>query len=124
MLTLRVLPQTLAICRLAGDSEFPEWASASVFSSVTRTPDELSIVCEQALVPAAVKSERDWRAIKVEGALDFALTGILASIAKPLAKAKISLFAVSTFDTDYILVKSQTIEQATAALAGAGFKFI
>lgn len=124
MQTLRVLPQTFAICRLTADAEIPAWASAGAFSSVTRTKTELSIVCEQDLVPAGVKTERDWRAIKVEGTLDFALTGILASIAEPLAKAKFSLFAISTFDTDYILVKNPTLEGAIATLTEAGFDVV
>jgi hypothetical protein len=80
-------------------------------------------VCEQKNVPGDVKVESDWRAIKVSGPLDFALTGILASIANPLAAAKISIFAISTFDTDYVLVKSSKLDQAKRCLVDGGFRF-
>jgi hypothetical protein len=121
MLTLKVLPPTLAVCRLSPDSAIPDWASAGTFYSVNRTVDELSIVCEQSLVPSNTKSEKNWRALKVEGTLDFALTGILASIANPLAAAKISIFAISTFDTDYVLIRASDLERACSALKEAAF---
>lgn len=118
-LTLLILPDTFAICRLEPGASVPTWARGDVVS-LTRTHDELSMVCAQANVPANVKCERDWRALKIEGQLDFALTGILASIATPLADAGISIFALSTFDTDYVLVKTEKLQQAINVLQSAG----
>lgn len=119
-LTLQLLPHTLAVCRLAPDHPIPDWLAASEFYTVTRTDEELSVVCEQERVPVSVRSEPDWRALKVVGPLDFNLTGILAALAAPLAQAAISIFAVSTFDTDYMLLKQSRLDDAVAALRAAG----
>ncbi len=119
-LTLSVLPDMLAICRLAPSTQPPLWALTGPFVALTRTVDELSIVCPQANVPDDVRCERGWRAFKVAGPLDFALTGTLASLATPLAQAGISIFAVSTFDTDYLLVKSDVLAEAIVVLTDAG----
>ena len=105
-LTLTLLPCTLAICRLDPAAALPAWAAASRFYAVTRTDEELSVVCEQHLVPADVVCQRDWCCLKVTGPLDFALTGILARLTAPLADAGIPIFAISTYDTDYLLVKA------------------
>ena len=118
---LCLLPNNFSVCRLSPTESLPIWATEGSFFSITKTDDELSVVCNQRNVPDSVKAEGGWRALQVEGPLDFALTGILASIAKPLADAKVSLFAISTFDTDYVLVKEQTLERATHALRAAGF---
>ena len=117
-LTLSVLPDTLAVCRLDASAPIPGWASS--FFSITRTRDELSIVCPQRNVPAEIQCERDWRGLCVAGPLDFALTGILAALAAPLADAGISIFAISTFDTDYMLVKEANLERAVTSLSQAG----
>jgi hypothetical protein len=122
-LELEELPGRLAICRLEQGSALPEWALRSPFLSVTRTADELSIVCEEARVPDPVRVERGWRGFRVAGTLDFALTGILASLASPLARAGVSLFAVSTFDTDYVLVREADWERAREVLGAAGHRF-
>ena len=116
-LTLSILPDCLAICRMASDQPIPAWAYKDAFFTISRTPDELSIVCSENSVPAGVKAEKGWRSFKVEGPLDFSLTGVLAALARPLADAKISIFAISTFDTDYILVKQEYLEQATKVLS-------
>ena len=121
-LTLSVLPDSFAICRLDADAPIPPWASARDVFSITRTHDELSIVCQQRVAPADVRCERDWRALRVDGTLDFALTGILASLASPLADAGISIFAISTFDTDYLLVKATTLPRAVQVLSAAGHR--
>ncbi len=118
-LVLEVMPQTLAVCRLAPDDPVPEWARGE-FVSITRTSDELSIVCSEARVPADVRRERSWRAIRIKGPLDFALTGVLESVAEPLAEAGIPVFVVSTFATDYVLVKQHQLAPAIAALQTAG----
>jgi len=119
-LNLSLLPDMLAVCRLAPEVPLPAWALHGSFCSITRTPDELSIVCVQDDVPLEVRNERDWRCLVVAGPLDFALTGILAAIAAPLAQAGISIFAVSTFDTDYVLVKEHQLAAAIQALSEAG----
>lgn len=121
-LTLEVLPGTFAICRLAPNSAVPEWAVGTDFASITRTPSELSIVCAQERVPPGVSSAGGWRGLRVAGALDFALTGILAALAAPLAAAGVSIFAVSTYDTDYLLVPERQIAEAIAALERSGHK--
>jgi hypothetical protein len=119
-LALTLLPYRLAICRLAPGAAIPAWATAGPFFSITRTPDELSIICEPTAVPAGVRHESGCRAFKVAGPLDFALTGVLTSIAKALAEAGISIFALSTFDTDYVLMKNERVEDAVRALEAAG----
>ncbi len=119
-LNIRILPGLLAISRLAPESELPEWAVSDSFRCVCWTPDELSIVCEESLVPPEIRSERGWRGFMVEGPLDFELTGILLNIAEPLARAGISIFAISTFDTDYFLVKAASFAEAVRALSVCG----
>jgi hypothetical protein len=121
-LTLSVLPETLAICRLPADAEIPPWAIGERLFALVRTEDELSIVCPQSNVPAEVKSEHDWRALKVEGPLDFSLVGVLAQLAGVLADIGVSIFAISTYDTDYILVKENQLGNALNALNQAGHK--
>lgn len=122
-MTLQELSEILAVCRLEPQSEIPAWALKSRFFSITKTFDELSVVCEQTVVPANVKAETDWKGFRVVGTLDFSLTGILAAIANPLAQEKISIFAISTFDTDYVLIKGSTWEPAKNVLRAAGFNF-
>ncbi len=121
-LYLVVIPYSLAVCRLDRKAPIPDWATLSRFWSITRSEDELSIVCEEALVPAGVRSESGWRGLKLAGPLDFNLTGILASLLEPLAQVGVSIFAISTFDTDYLLVKQSQLDQAVAALQSAGHK--
>ncbi len=120
-MNLSLSKERLAVCQLRADAPLPSWVvTATGFISITRTAEELSIVCVEGLAPNDVKQEVGWRAFKVEGPLDFALTGILASLLDPLAKAGISIFALSTFNTDYILVKADKVEAATQALRTAG----
>lgn len=108
------------MCRLAADDEIPQWALRGGFASVTRTADELSLVCAESVVPQGIQREPGWRIFKIEGPLDFALIGILASVAQPLAEAGVSTFTISTYDTDYVMVKQQDLEKAVRALQGAG----
>src|SRR5260221_14671155 len=93
-LTLSILPDTFAVCRLTSGKAIPAWASNGEFFSITRTAGELSIVCLESNVPDGVKCESNWRCFKIEGPLDFALTGILVSVATPLAHVGISIFAI------------------------------
>jgi hypothetical protein len=115
---LSVLPEPLAICRLRPTERIPSWALElhEAFSSITRTRDELSIVCPEEAVPPDVQVEPGWRALAVGGPIPFEQTGVLASIAAPLAAAAISIFAVSTYDTDYVLVRAEDVERALQAL--------
>jgi len=118
-----ILTQPLSIHRLQPGASIPKAVFSSSFYSISRTDDELSLVAPDDIAIAADKTELGWRALKVVGPLDFSLTGILAGIAGTLAKAGISIFAISTFDTDYILVKNENLKSAKAALTAAGHKF-
>jgi len=121
---LRVLPGSFAIVRLAPDAPLPPWAAARDFSSVTRTSEELSVVSPENQVPTGVKAETGWRALKVQGPFALSEIGVLAALAAPLAAAKVSLFAISTFDTDYLLVSEKKLDAAIAALKAAGHRVV
>jgi hypothetical protein len=118
-LALEILAGLYAVCRLEPDAELPAWAEGP-FVSLTRARGELSVVCVQDGVPPAVRAERDWRCLRVRGPLGFGLTGILASLASPLASSGVSIFVVSTFDTDYLLVQQRDLDRAVHALERAG----
>lgn len=121
LLPLELLPDTLAICRLEPGAPVPSWATGpSRFLTVSRTPEELSITTLQSKVPAELPCERDYRALRVRGPLPLNLIGIVAAIADPLAAAGLSIFAISTYDTDYVLVKGRDLEPALQALRRAG----
>lgn len=120
-LTLRILDEVFAVFRMDKSELIPEWAINGTFFSVTRTYDELSIVCSEENVPELVKCEKGWRSFKVEGCLDFGLVGVLNSITEPLALAQISVFVMSTYDTDYIMVKEDKLPKAILILQKAGF---
>jgi hypothetical protein len=122
-LTLVALEGAFVICRLAADAPLPDWAASGSFVSITRTAEELSVVCREGAVPEAVRCERGWRCLRVAGTLDFSLTGVLASLLGPLADAGVSVFGLSTFDTDYLLVKEKDLPRATEALRRAGHSF-
>ena len=122
---LRVLPGELAVARLAADAPVPGWASlapADGLVAITRTARELSVVCPDGDVPAGVTAERGWRALEVLGPLDLALTGILAALVAPLADHGVAIFAIATYDTDYVLVRTAQLDAALAALRGAGHR--
>jgi uncharacterized protein len=121
-LTLVVLEGELAVARLAATDPVPAWATQGSLTSVARTAEELSVVCAAAAVPTNVQAERGWRCFRVAGRLDFALTGVLAAIAGPLAAAEVSLFAVSTYDTDYVLVREPSLAAAIECLKAAGHR--
>ena len=121
-LTLSLLSGSFGICRLEPEAIIPDWANAGDLISITRTSDELSIVCAEANVPEGVKADRGWRCLKVEGPLDLSLTGVLASLASPLAEARVNIFAISTFDTDYLLVKEEKISRALEVLIRSGHR--
>jgi hypothetical protein len=123
-LKYRVLTERLAVCRLPSEARVPVWALEGGFFCVARTRDELSIVCREDVctvdrIPDGAPVERGWVALKLEGPFPFSMTGVLASFVQPLAEAGIPIFAISTFDTDYVLIKRQNLEQAVAALGAA-----
>lgn len=120
--TLRIslLEGHMSVCRLDGASEVPEWALEGGFFSVTRTGEELSAVCPDGVVPEGVRREGGWRALRLAGPFEFSEVGVLLSVAAPLAEAGVGIFAVSTFDTDYVLVKEEQLRSAVAALRGRG----
>jgi len=112
-----ILPEVLGICRLESGAQFPGWLNGgSGFYSLTGTSDETSIVCRESLIPEGIPAEKKFRAFKVEGPLDFSLTGVLASLLAPLAEAGISVFTLSTYETDYLLVRQENLERAIRAL--------
>ena len=123
-LTLTILAETFAVSRLDKGVLIPSWVSLSDWWSVTRTDDELSVVCPEAQVPADVISNRGWKCLQVAGPLDLALTGILASLLEPLTEARVSVFAVSTFDTDYLFVKTEDLAATARALSLAGHQVL
>ena len=114
------MPGSYAICRLDATAGVPSWATRPGFSSITRTAGELSIVCATDAVPDAVTAQRGYRGLVVRGPLDFSLVGIVASLAGALAAAAISIFVVSTHDTDYLFVRDADLERAVAVLRDAG----
>ena len=118
---LHVLAETLALARLPAQAAVPAWVAGRDFLVVARTQRELSIVCRDDAVPAThAEVERGFRALAVAGTLDFALTGIVAALAAPLAEAGISIFGISTYDTDHILVRADRLDDAKAVLVKAG----
>jgi uncharacterized protein len=110
----------MAVCQFAPNAPIPSWALEGKFFCVVRTPDELSLVCSEDVVPEEVTAERGWVALKLEGPFPFSMTGVLASFLQPLAESRIPIFAISSFDTDYVLVKLENAKQAEAALNAAG----
>jgi hypothetical protein len=119
-LTLIVVDGVFAVCRLAPDAPIPPWSTGGDLFSITRTVEELSIVCRQNAVPDGIICERGWRCLRVAGAIPFSVVGVLASLSAPLAEAGISVFAISTFDTDYLLVKAEDLERALDILRRQG----
>ncbi len=113
------LSKTFAICRLERGANWPEWATGA-FVSVTRTEDELSVVCPQECVPPGVQSQAGWRCLRVAGPLDLSEIGILASLVQPLAAARISVLVIGTYDTDYLLVRAAHVAEATRVLRESG----
>ncbi len=103
-LSLTLLPEAMAICRLDAAAPPPAWATAAPWWSITRTAEELSVVCAESSVPAGVSASRGWQALRPAGPLPLDQTGLLASVTGPLAAAHVSVFALATYDTDYVLI--------------------
>jgi len=121
-LTLSVIDGLFAIVKLSPESAIPDWATNGIFSSVTRSPEELSLVVSEANVPPTVHASRGWRMLKVHGPFAFSEVGVLAALANPLARIGVGIFVISTFDTDYLLVQQEEIPAAVEALEHAGHR--
>lgn len=121
-LTLTLAPERFAVCRLAPGAPIPPLPLGRSLLALTLTPDELSLVIPEPDAPERATVETGWRALKVAGPLDFGLTGILASLTQPLAEAGLSVFAISTYDTDFLLVRDVTLGEALATLRDAGHR--
>ena len=119
-LQLRVVPGRFAVCRLTADAPIPEWVDGASFVSITRTGDELSIVCPEDRVSAGTQCERGFAASRVAGTLATELVGVMVSLAAPLADAEIPILAIGTYDTDYVLVRHSDLDNALEALREAG----
>ena len=119
-LNLSLLPHTYAVCQFHPDKHIPYWALLGNFVSLTRTNEELSIVCQQDNVPEDIKAERGWRCLQVQGAFDFSVSGVHVTLAIPLAEADISVLAIATYTTDYLLIKEENVERALQVLEQAG----
>ena len=120
LLNISVLPGNFAVCRLGPNDPIPDWVKPGQFVTVTRSADELSIICDEELVPTDVVAVKGWACLKVEGPFDFSEVGVVASISKILAHEKISLLSISTFETDYVLLEWNTLENAVSALREVG----
>ena len=122
-LTLSLMPQKYAVCELQPNGHIPTWALIGDFVSLTRTEQELSVVCMQENVPDEIQAERDWRCVQVQGPFDFTVAGIHVSLAIPLAEANISILGIATYATDYLLIKENDLESAMQVLRNAGHYF-
>ncbi|MET0581165.1 MAG: ACT domain-containing protein [Pseudoxanthomonas sp.] len=123
-LSLKTIPGAFAVCRFPAGSEVPHWFHPGGFASVSWSHEELSIVCDESQVPEDVQCERGWHCLMLQGPFAFELTGVLLTVLQPLALARIGIFAVSTFDTDYVLVKDHAFEQAKHVLVESGLTLV
>ena len=120
-LTFQLLTGEYSLCRLTPEERIPDWASASPFFSISKTSNELSIVCESLFVPREVKQNGQWRLLKIMAVLDLSLTGITAQFSTALAAAAVNICVIATYDTDYVMVKEEKLSTAIKALENAGF---
>ena len=122
MLKFRQLSDRYAVVRLAPDASIPDWAARGEFTSISRTSDELSIVCPIENIPSEYASGPRWICLKLEGPFPFSQTGVLLSFIEPLSNNRVPIFAISTYDTDYIFIQEQTHELAMQLLEAAGHR--
>ena len=121
-LPLKILPDRMAVCRLEPTTPLPDWIEETGFYSITRTEAELTIVCPETFLVPGTTRETGWRSFKVQGILDFSEIGIMLSLTRPLAENGVSVFVISTFDTDYFMVKEKDLAKAIDALTDEGHK--
>ncbi len=123
-LRFSVLRDEAGICRLPPEAIIPEWAYRGEFFSITKTTEELSIVCLSRVIPESVDQEAGWQVLKIEGILSFGLVGVLAQVSAVLAEAEVSIFAISTYNTDYVLVKNRDFDAAVVVLRNDGHEVV
>jgi hypothetical protein len=119
-LKLSLLKNKYAICSLPKDAPIPEWALAQSLASINRTDKELTIVCKQDIIPSQYQSDLNWRCFKIDGSFDLNQIGVISSISSPLADAGISIYVISTYDTDYFLIKDDNLEKTISTLSASG----
>jgi hypothetical protein len=124
VLQFEVLPKRFAVCQLDMAKPLPNWLFKSSFYTVSKTADELSVVCEEDLVLGEIRKSVGWRLLKINAELDLSLTGITARFSTALAKAGVNLSVIATYNTDYILEEEAKLTTAIEALRGAGFEVI
>ena len=115
-MTLTLYPEDYAVCQLAASAAVPDWANDGRFNSISKTEDELSIVCESTLIKGDIRAEKGWRTFKLHGPFAFDELGIIASLTTPLAKAGVGVFVISTFNTDYLMVKAAQLQETLMVL--------
>ena len=120
-INLTVTDGLYSIIKLPPEAAIPQWALESAFFSITKTGDELSVVAESGCAPKGLDADAGWRTLKIEGVLDFSLVGVIAGISSVLAENNISVFVVSTYNTDYILIKKDNLDKAVRALKECGY---
>ncbi len=119
-LNLSLLKERYGICVLPNTAQIPDWALTESLVSITRTKKELTIVCRQDVIPSQCQSDLNWRCFRVDGSFDLNQIGVISSLSSPLAEAKISIYVISTFNTDYFLVQEEKVEQTISILSGCG----
>jgi hypothetical protein len=119
-ISLRILPDLMAICRFDPAATVPKWVDEPGFYSVTRTPEELSVVCSAERVPPGAESETGWRCLQLLGSFNFSEVGIISSLTQPLAASGVSVFVISSFTTDYLMIKEKDLSKAIGALTARG----
>ena len=122
--SLKILPERMAVCRFEPTAPLPEWMGEVGFYSLTRTEAELTLVCPETRLEPGTTSETGWRCFKVQGLLDFSEIGIIFSLTRPLAENGVSVFVISTFDTDYFMVKEKDLAKAIDALTAEGHEVL
>jgi hypothetical protein len=123
-LSLKILPGRMAVCRFDPTAALPDWIAEVGFYSITRTEEELTIVCPETHLTPGISSEAGWRCFQVQGLLDFSEIGIIFSLTRPLAENGVSVFVISTFNTDYLMVKDRDLAKAIDALTAEGHEII
>ena len=118
-LKLSLLKAKYAICTLSNNAPIPDWALKEILASITRTDKELTIVCRQEIIPSEIQSDLNWRCFKIDGSFDLNQIGVISSISSPLADAGISIYVISTYDTDYFLVKEENLDQTISTLSNS-----
>ena len=121
-LDIDLLAESLAVCRLSPEAEIPSWATVRPFFTISRSTDELSVICPESPLPETVSRSGGWRAFRLRGQFDLAQVGIFLSLAEPLAGAGVSILPVATHDTDYLLVHASQFARAVATLRAAGHR--